>query len=235
MDDPGAGRDDLARSLAFIRRVNERMGGTGALLRRLRPWSARWPRDRPVTLLDVATGSADIPVAARRWARSAGFDLRITGVDAHPTTLDLARDFVREAGEEDGVQLVRADALALDDAFAPGSFDYAHAGMFLHHLSDDDAVRVLRSMHRIASRGLIWNDLVRSPAALAYIRLATLGKPRMIRHDTYVSVRAGFTKRESLGLARRAGLGYVDHEWRLLTHRFTVAGEKPGAWGTGPA
>ncbi|MEC9373740.1 MAG: methyltransferase, partial [Planctomycetota bacterium] len=91
MDDPGVDRAALAESLEYIRWVNRRMGGHAALLRHLKRWSARWPRDRAVTLLDMATGSADAAVAARRWGLDAGFDLRVTGIDLHETTLELAR------------------------------------------------------------------------------------------------------------------------------------------------
>jgi ubiquinone/menaquinone biosynthesis C-methylase UbiE len=79
-----------------------------------------------VTLLDVATGSADLPLAATRWARRAGFQLRVTGVDKHHATLALAREHVK-----DEVELRPADALELDTYFMPGSFDYVHAGLFL--------------------------------------------------------------------------------------------------------
>jgi len=227
MDDPQASREELRRSLRYLRWVNRRLGGRSALLGRLRKWSKGWPRDRPVTLLDLGTGSADLPVEARRWAEGAGFDLRITGVDAHATTLDLAREHV---GDVEGVELVEADARRLLDRFEPGSFDYAHAGLFLHHLPDIEVMTVLRIMDRLSRRGVIWNDLARTALARLGVRVVTIGAPPMARHDAVVSVRAGFTRREALDLARRAGLNYL--RWRLspLSQRFTLAGEKRGAW-----
>lgn len=226
MDDPAIARDDLAGSLAYIRRVNRRLGGAAALIRLLRTWSGSWPRDRPVTLLDVGTGSADIPVLARRWALAAGLDLRITAIDLHPTTLELAREHI--AGME-GISLVRADALRLTESFAPGSFDYVHAGMFMHHLADIEVMTVLRSMDRIARAGLVWNDLVRSRLTLAALHVLLVGQPRIVRHDAIVSIRAGFTAAEVMGIARRVGIDYARFR-RRLWYRFTVAGEKPGAW-----
>lgn len=226
MDDPAAPREELRQSLEYIRGVNRRLGGTAALLGLLTRWSRNWPRDRPVTLLDIGTGSADIPLAARGWAEHAGFDLRITGVDLHPTTIDLAREHV---GGRTGIELVRADARKLMDLYTPGAFDYVHAGMFLHHLPFVEVLTVLRIMDRLARAGIVWNDLVRSRAALAALRILLIGKPEYIRYDATVSVRAGFTKREALDHARRVGLGYV--RWRrTLWYRFTLAGEKPGAW-----
>ncbi len=226
MDDPGVARDELSRSLAYIRGVNRWLGGARALLALLSRWSVRWPKDRPVTLLDVGTGSADIPVRARSWAEGRGLDLRITGVDLHETTLDLAREHV---GGREGITLERCDARRLMDRFEPGSFDYVHAGLFLHHLPFIEVLTVLRIMDRLARVGIVWNDLVRSRLALAAAHLITIGTPEIVKHDARVSVRAGFTRAEVRDFAQRVGIDYARYRTVLL-HRFTLAGEKPGSW-----
>ena len=229
MDDPAVDPQQLGKALRYIRGVNKRLGGVDALIRRLEPWSARWPTSRPVTLLDIATGSADLPIEAVRWARGRGFDLRVTGIDLHATTLELARDHVDAHPDvADAITLVRADALELDERFDPESFDYVHAGLFLHHLKEIQVMTVLRIMDRLAARGIIWNDLVRSTAARAVIHVLTIGQAEMIKHDARVSVEAGFTRREVLDIARRVDLGYCTYDWSLLTHRFTLAGERRG-------
>jgi len=231
MDDPAADRAELEASLRFIRKINVRLGGAQALVGKLARWSKSWPTDRPVTLLDIATGSADIPLACRRWAQRAGFDLRITAIDRHATTLDLAREHVGGAEGVGGIELVEADALKLIDRFEPESFDYVHAGMFLHHLPEIEVMTVLRIMDRLARAGIVWNDLVRSRVGVAAIRVMTTGQPEMVRHDAKVSVEAGFTPSEVRELARRLDLDYAALRWSLLKHRFTLSGEKPGAWG----
>lgn len=230
MDDPAADRGQLDRALGYIRAVNKRLGGVRALIGRLERWCQRWPTDRPITLLDIGTGSADLPLETVRWARRRGFDVRVTGIDVHATTLELAREHIgREPDLAERIELVRADALELGERFHAGSFDYVHAGLFLHHLSEVRVMTVLSIMDRLASRGIVWNDLVRSPAARGVIHLLTIGREPMVRHDARVSVEAGFTRAEALDLARRLDLGYCTYEWSLLTHRFTLAGEKPGA------
>jgi len=225
MDRPAADRDELAASLAFIRMVNCRLGGTAALLDYLKMNAATWPRDRqrPVRLLDVGTGSADIPLAVARWAGDAGHDVRITAIDLHPTTLDLAREHI---GDRADIELVQLDALKLTERFQPGQFDYAHAGMFLHHLTDIEVMTVLRMMQRLATRAVIWNDLLRNIVGRIGVRLLMMrrGTPAMARHDGIVSVAKGFTRSEARALAQRAGLPNV----RLRTHlrhRFTLISE----------
>jgi 2-polyprenyl-3-methyl-5-hydroxy-6-metoxy-1,4-benzoquinol methylase len=226
MDDPAAPREELDASLAYIRWVNRVLGGTRGLLGHLARWSARWPKDRPVTLLDIGTGSADIPLAAVRWARSRGFDLRITAIDLHPTTLELAR---RHIGPETAITLVQADALRLADHYGHGSFDYVHAGMFLHHLRQLDVWTVLRIMDRLARAGIVWNDLLRSRTSLTFLNAMLIGQGEMVRHDARASIRAGFTRAEVLDAAKRLELSYTRY-YGHLSHRFTLAGERPSAW-----
>lgn len=226
MDDPAAPRGELDASLAYIRWVNRALGGRRALIGHLARWSRRWPTDRPITLLDIGTGSADIPLAAVRWARACGFDLRVTAVDLHPTTLELARQHV---AAEPGITLVQADALRLTDLYAPASFDYVHAGMFLHHLSQLDVWTVLRIMDRLAVAGIVWNDLLRSRVSLVFLNALLVGQSRMVSHDARTSIRAGFTRAEVVDAAERLDLAYTRYYGHLF-HRFTLAGEKPGAW-----
>lgn len=218
MDDPAIPRTVLARHLRFIRAVNRYLGGAGAALRYLRRWSQALPRDHVIRILDVATGSADIPLAMVKWARRAGRTVHITAIDRHPTTLALAAEHI---GARSEIQLLPCDALRLDEQFPDGSFDFAHAGMFLHHLRDQDAITVLASMNRLSRRGLIWNDLVRSRSALLGAQLLTIGLPAELKHDAVVSVEAGFTRTEALALARAAGLREPRHRHHLFG-RFTL-------------
>lgn len=234
MDDPSVAPDELGRALAFLRLINRWVGGRSAVLRHLGRWLPRGESANPVTLLDLGTGSADLPVAARRWALRRGIDLRILAVDLHETTLDYARCYVERASDPAlggdprigaGIELRRGDARAIEAALGARSFDLVHAGLFLHHLATDDVVSVLASMNRLARRGAVWNDLVRSLAQRELIRLATCWRGPLERHDAVVSVEAGFTEREAIELARRAGVANAAYRRPPLWYRFTLAWE----------
>ncbi len=227
MDDPDVDEAELARSLQFIRRFNQRLGGTSAVLAHLRNWAKSWPSDKTMRILDVGTGSADIPLAIASWAQRSKINVQITGVDVHAKTLAAARAFV---GDIPDITLEQADALKLMDHYQPGSFDYAHAGLFLHHLEDVDVLTTLRIMDRLTTHGLIWNDLIRGFWARIGVRLLTLpgtGIPAMARHDARVSVEAGFTREEVMKFATRVGLPAVAYR-QYNFHRFTLTSTKPG-------
>lgn len=231
MDDPDIDREELRSALRFIRRVNARLGGTSACLGWLDRLSRDWPRERPIRILDVGTGSADIPSAIVRWADRTGRLVTVVGVDNHRTTLELAAEHLAEerstpSSSASTIELVEADALKLLERFEPGSFDVAHAGMFMHHLPDIEVVTALRIMQRLAPGAVIWNDLVRDLISRVAIRFLTLGTPVKVRHDAVVSVAKGFTRPEALDLARRAGLERAVVR-RHLFGRFTLIAPAP--------
>ena len=220
MDADGVDAGQLRRSLTFIRRINALLGYTRATLSHLERFSTGWKRGQRVDIVDVATGSADVPLAIVRWAARRGFDVHVVGVDRHEKTVHAARD---ATAAEPRIRIVQGDALRLP--FHAGSFDYAVCSMFLHHLSDDEAEAVLRAMGGLSRRGIVAADLLRHRRAYAWISLFTLFANPIVRHDARVSVRQAFSKAEVLALRERAGLGFATYH-RHFGHRFVLAGEK---------
>ena len=219
MDRPDADPVQLGRALGYLRWINRVLRYTRTTIGHLERFSKRWKPGERITIIDFATGSADVPRAILRWAKRRGFDVRVTGIDLH---LQTAR-FALAEGTAPGLSIVRADALSLP--FEAGSFDYAITGLFLHHLSDEQAVDVLRAMDRVSRRGMIVGDLVRNWRAYTWINLLTLRANPMVRHDACVSVAQAFTRTEAEALRDRAGLRYLRYT-RHMAHRFTLAGEK---------
>jgi ubiquinone/menaquinone biosynthesis C-methylase UbiE len=222
MDDPAVDRAALATSLRFIRRVNRFLGGSRAVVGHLQHFSRRWQHGETITLLDVATGSADIPLAVLQWAQPHGFKFHIAALDLHATTLDLAREHVAQQAPGAPIAFLRGDALALP--FADRSVDYVTCSMFLHHLSDANAARAVHETLRVARRGIILNDLRRTVFAHIGIFFLTLLADPIDRHDARVSVRKAWT-REEVEPWRAAAPWLTYHEH--VPARFTLAGERP--------
>lgn len=203
MDEPGQDHRQLAVSLADLRRVNRFLGGTRVALHHLSELVGRHPQAR-YRILDVATGSGDIPLQIAAWAREEELDVDVVASDNHETTLELAREHL--AGER-SVRAAFADAKRLP--FADQEFDIALISTALHHFDDErDCVRVLRELHRVSRIGFVVNDLARSRTALAGARLlaATVWRRHPVtRHDAPLSVRRSFTPAELRALAARAG------------------------------
>ena len=218
MDAPDADPVLVRKSLAFIRRINWLLGYAKATVAHLDEFSKTWPRGQTIRILDIATGSADIPRAIQMWAMANDYQVDVTGIDLQPAIIAMAR-----AISPPGVKLVVGNALQLP--FADGSFDYVMTNMFLHHLDEEMVVSVFKEMDRVASRGILAADLVRARGAyLGIVALTFIANP-MVRHDGRISVRQAFNRDEMLQLRDRAGIGYTCY-YSHAGYRFVLAGEK---------
>ena len=87
MDDAAVDAGELRRSLSYLRGINAQLGYHRSTHGHLARDSRGWRPGATVRVLDVATGSGDLPRAVLRWSRRRGFDVRVVAVDRHATTL----------------------------------------------------------------------------------------------------------------------------------------------------
>ena len=225
LDQTGHDAAELAANLRDIRIVNRFAGGTATVLRHLPALTGRVPRGRPVEILDLATGSGDIPLALVRWAARNGRPLRLTVSDLSVEILAEAR---RTLADVPDVTFTVCDAR--DVPMPVRSFDVVLCSLSLHHFAPDDAVRVLHEMERLSRTGFILNDIRRDVvgyvAAWMASRVAT--RNQLTRHDMPLSVLRAYTPDELRELLREAGI----LEARVTTHplfRMTAVRHKAGA------
>jgi hypothetical protein len=207
----------VRRSLRDVSVANRLFGGTRAVLAELGRTLAD-ARGQCLTLLDVGTGAADIPLAARRAAAEHGVELTTLGLDVSPALVEASLPFVSLA--------VLGDARALP--FRPRSIDIITCSQVLHHFSAADSVRLIREMDRTARLRVIVSDIRRSVGAAAGLWLASfpLGFHPVSRHDGVVSVMRGYSTRELRHLVRGA-LGRTPDVRRRAGFRLT-ASWRPG-------
>lgn len=197
--DLGAGTvAERRESLRDLRRLNRCLGGIAASRRELAALLAG-ARGTTVTLLDLGTGSADVPAGLRAWARRRGIDLRALAID-------LKLEHLYEARRHGpGVALACADAFRLP--FADGAVDVVHSSLFMHHFRPPVLAALLREAARVARRTVVMNDLVRHAVPLFFLqRLAPLlVRSPITRHDGVASVLRAYTPAELAGIAAAAG------------------------------
>lgn len=206
MDDPACPEELLRPDLDALGRINRLTGAVHfvcAYLDRLLPvWRRSRTLGAPLALLDVATGGADIPRAAVRWARRRDIPVRIVAVDRHPATARLAAQSSAPFPE---IEVVRADARALP--FRDGAFDACLCSIALHHLEPAERPALVGRLDRLGRLGFFVVDLVRSPAAHAGVWLLTRCFPNpLIRTDGPRSVDRAYTWPEYRKLAAAAGV-----------------------------
>ncbi|MDQ3413261.1 MAG: methyltransferase domain-containing protein [Chloroflexota bacterium] len=213
LDAPEPDPAELAENFRDIQRVNHLLGGTSIILRHLPPLLAAIPARQPVTLLDLATGVADIPLAIVRWAERRDLAVTIVASDSSIPVLNLAQERI---AAHPALSLARYDARAVP--LPDKRFDIVLCSLALHHFAPDDACQVLREMDRLARAGFILNDLRRGRPgyAAAWIASRLTTRNRLTRHDAPLSVRRAYTPAELASLLRRAGVSNVTittHPW----------------------
>lgn len=211
MDSPGQPRELLVDDLRNLRIINRYLGCYRNVLRGLARLTGA-PGIRRFTLLDIGTGSADIPTIIARWARRKQIAARISALEREAVTVEQAVEQTRKFPE---ITVVQGDATA--PPFRPASFDFVLASQLLHHFPDEQIVTLLRAWARLARRGIIINDLVRHPLAYHGIRMLTktFTANVMTRTDGPLSVQRALTIAEWRELFRRADVGMYKIEWAL--------------------
>jgi ubiquinone/menaquinone biosynthesis C-methylase UbiE len=195
---------DIQATLRDIRRANIFGLGTWVVKHHLARMLADHPKERPVRILDVATGSADIPQALCRWADAEGYNISFTATDISEPVLNVARQRIYSAGLGSRVSFSVCDATKLP--FKDGSFDVVTCSLAFHHLDVRQAQVAMCQMARIARKGFIINDIYRARGAwymsilLSWLSLAS----PLTRHDGPVSVMRAYTPVEIRKLAARA-------------------------------
>jgi SAM-dependent methyltransferase len=230
LDGPLTDLPALAGNLRDLRRIN-RLGGGAALSRRALKILLRTTDDpgdagassRPVALIDVGTGAADIPVGLLETWRERRPSLTVLAVDSRPEVLEAARIAQPTLPAVEGLTMRVADGRDLP--FADDAFDVAHASMVVHHLEPDEAVTLLAEMRRVARRGVIVNDLARGRGRwlLAWLVLHLASGNRLTRHDGPLSVLRSYTPDEMDALLDRAGLRRIHLEHGPLRLRWAIA------------
>ena len=219
MDDPGLPEAEHIVALAALARINAVSRTSAQIARRVasrfdvqgRPAAAsalNSPLNSPLKVIDVACGGGDVTIGlAVRLGRLAALlghaAPEVIGIDLSEVALERARRQAAARGV--AVHFLAADITA---AACPPC-DVAVSSLFLHHLDDTTATRLLESL-AVASRfGVVISDLIRSRLGLALAVAGTtlLSRSRVARVDGPRSVRAARTPAEYRALFAAAGMG----------------------------
>lgn len=183
LDDDLGTPQEIAASLADLRRINNWFGGTHttiSLLGRV----ARASGCNHLSVLEVGAGAGDVPLAAQKALSREGIELRITLLDRASSHLPA-----------NGPATLAGDALHLP--FPDDAFDVVSSSLLAHHFAPPVLRLFACEALRVCRRAVVINDLIRSPAHLG---LVYLGRPlfrgRLTRHDAPASVRQAYTRDE---------------------------------------
>lgn len=225
MDDPNQDVALLRDNLVELERVNRLLSGNAMTIRCLKDFVEDGPgkQKRParISLLDICCGGADLSRKMADWLVSRGITTEVVAADMSPTIVNLAR----ERSPEDRSYEIRyetADARAL--SYEEDQFDLVNISLALHHFPPAEAARVLSELRRVASKGVIVNDLSRTRTCLAAAHLVkyTIASGSLSRHDGPISVKRSYLPTEARQLAQDAGFAQVRVR-RMMNCRYSLS------------
>ena len=197
MDDPALDPAEHRRALAGLARINAVSGSAKLLWPALRKLATQYAR--PLRVLDIATGSGDVPIALHRLAVNENLPLTFAGCDLSPVAIDVAK---QSAGP---VEFFTHDVL--NDPL-PTGFDAFTCSLFLHHLDEPDVVALLSNLREANPKVILVNDLERSRFNYAAVWVASrlFSRSRVVHVDGPLSIRGAFTVSEMQSMAEAAGV-----------------------------
>jgi ubiquinone/menaquinone biosynthesis C-methylase UbiE len=200
MDSPEEARDYDAMDHAAVNRVF------------VTDFLAVWDGHNPI--LDIGTGTAQIPIALCQQAPAA----RVVGIDLSQSMLQVGRESIARARLADRLELRHCDAKAMP--FAAGSFAAVISNSIVHHIPEPG--RVLAEMVRVVRPGgvLFIRDLLRPPDQVTLVHLVNTyaGEANPHQRQMYLeSLRAALALDEVRDLV--AALGFDPASVRQTTDR----------------
>ncbi|HLV25897.1 MAG TPA: methyltransferase domain-containing protein [Gemmatimonadales bacterium] len=219
LDDPGTSDALRLRSMADVARSNALFGGRRAVVKAVMRLLPAHDPARPLVLLDVGSGTGDIPARVRMAAAACDVQVQVV-------TLDISSVLARKSSEH-STFAVCGNALQLP--IGDHAVDIATCSQLLHHFSPEGVVRLLSELERVSSLGVVVSDLRRSRLAAWGFWFASwmLGFHPITRSDGRQSVLKGFTAAELAELLHRATgrTTRVRHSpgWRLTAAWSTTA------------
>ena len=205
MDRPQPVSAELERDLKNLRQLNRWFGSHRLVLHFARRWIK--PGDQ-IRIVDLATGSGDIPRLIVDQARKIGAKVEINALDRQSATLDIAR---RLSADYPEISYLEANLLEWQPS---DRYDIVLCSLVLHHFSDDDAVRVLRRCRELSQRFILVSDLRRGWLATAgvYLLTALIFREPMTKYDARLSAARAFSFAELGELAQKAGWTKFGHK-----------------------
>ena len=133
IDRPDANAEMLRDELESIRGVNRLFGGFSAIRSGILSLLDKHRSAHEIQILDLGTGSADVPVYLVGLGRSLNLKFHITAIDNNPTVLQVSRERTRPFPE---ITIKPGDLTSL--SYEPEAFDIVICSLALHHFSPED-------------------------------------------------------------------------------------------------
>jgi 2-polyprenyl-3-methyl-5-hydroxy-6-metoxy-1,4-benzoquinol methylase len=205
MDRPQPVSAELERDLQNLRDLNRWFGSYSLVLNFLNRWIKPGAY---LQIVDLATGSGDIPRLIVDYGRKVGATLEITALDQQASTLEIARKLSVGYSE---IDFIEGNIL---EWRASAPYDLVLCTLALHHFDEENAIRLLGRCRELSRKFVLVSDLRRGPLTNigVWLLTATIFRDAMTKYAARLSAARAFSFSEMDELARRAGWQDFGHK-----------------------
>lgn len=211
MDDLEMEGEELARTLAEIKYINDWLGGNKVVLNALKQIFKNIDPEKTIKILDLGCGGGEILREIAAYCRKKNIKVELVGIDANAFTINYA---IEQCAYYKEVSFLKLDIFS--DDFKNLTYDIAVCSLFLHHFENDKIVQILRTINKSAKIGLIINDLQRSKIAFFLFNLVTaiLFAGKMAKNDGKISIKRSFLKTDLIAYLKASDFNNFKIKWK---------------------
>jgi 2-polyprenyl-3-methyl-5-hydroxy-6-metoxy-1,4-benzoquinol methylase len=218
MDLPFERKEDLFENLKELELINKLTGGPRHTFNTLKKMLKG--KQGIVTIVDIGYGAGDMLQYILDHKNELSCEVKLIGVDMLPEANEYAVSIHPELKSE--VEFFTCDYR--EYMKSGNNVDVAIAGLFCHHLNDEQVTEFFSYINQHCKIGGVINDLARSPIAYYGIKIPTqlFSKSRFTKNDAPLSVLRGFARNELKLFLDQAGVKNYKIQWKWA-YRYLIS------------
>lgn len=185
--------EELRDALDKIASINQWLGGNKITLDGINELLINWPKEKPISVVDIGCGNGDMCRAIANFGIQKGLTINLLGIDANAYAINHA-----EAISAAYPAISYAVLNVFDEDFAALEYDIALCTLTLHHFTDEEIITLMSLLVKKAKIGIVINDLQRSAVAYRLFQLIcfVFRLNNLSKEDGLISILRGFKKRD---------------------------------------
>lgn len=210
MDDLNNHPENLSEILEDIDRVNALLGGFTITLNAIKHLISNKPKPS-YTVVDFGCANGRMLRFLAAYFRERTIKINLIGVDLNEKALEIAKN---KSGDFPEIRYYKKNILDMD--FKESDCDIVISTLTLHHFEDAQIKELIGHFFKIASIGLVINDLQRSAIAYYLFKLFSriFIKTEVAKTDGLISIKRAFKKSELLNYARAIPTAKHQIKWK---------------------
>ena len=211
MDDPSLPEVDLHLALKDLATVNKYLGGNHITITALEDLISAHPEKKKWNVVDVGCGDGEVLRHIAKHFKNSAVDISFYGVDINDKSIDSARE---KSKDFDNLSFSRQNILTIDDTTF--ECDVIICTLTMHHFSDEQLLVFMEKFKKLASIGIIVNDLQRSKIAYRLFQLFSgiFMKSKIAKYDGRVSIARSFRRKELETYSKQLALDDYSIQWK---------------------